>query len=97
MKNVLITGAAVGIGKEVVTFFAKNNYNIVFSYLTNEKKAEELKYDVEKNYNVKIYSIKCDITNEKEVINMIKFTNDKLGGIDILINNASYYVIILMI
>ena len=91
MKNVLITGAAVGIGKEIVKFFAKNNYNIVFSYLTNDKKAEELKNYVKENYDISIYSIKCDITNENEIIDMIKFTNDKLGSIDILINNAAYY------
>ena len=91
MKNVLITGAAIGIGRELVLYFAKNNCNIVFSYLTNDKKAKELINYVKENYDVSIFAIKCDITKEEEIISMINFTKEKLGSIDILINNAAYY------
>jgi NADP+-dependent farnesol dehydrogenase len=37
----------------------------------------------------KLYAVKCDITNESEVLTAFKWVKDKLGGVDILINNAA--------
>lgn len=90
-KTVLITGASKGIGKATAIEFAKNGYDIAISYLTSEKEASELKNTVEKLYNVKVLTIKVDISNEKDVINMVSEVKDKFGKIDVLINNAAYY------
>jgi NAD(P)-dependent dehydrogenase (short-subunit alcohol dehydrogenase family) len=37
----------------------------------------------------KLYAVKCDITNESEVLAAFKWVKDNLGGVDILINNAA--------
>jgi NAD(P)-dependent dehydrogenase (short-subunit alcohol dehydrogenase family) len=39
--------------------------------------------------NGKLYPVKCDISNESEVLAAFKWVKDKLGGVDILINNAA--------
>jgi hypothetical protein len=36
----------------------------------------------------KLYAVKCDISNESEVLAAFKGVKDNLGGVDILINNA---------
>lgn len=79
MKKVLITGAAKGIGKELVKVFHKNNYEVIFTYLNSIEEALKL----EKELGVK--AIKCDITNEEDIKKLLE-----LEHIDILINNAAY-------
>jgi NAD(P)-dependent dehydrogenase (short-subunit alcohol dehydrogenase family) len=37
----------------------------------------------------KLYPVKCDISNESEVLAAFKWVKDNLGGVDILINNAA--------
>jgi len=90
-KTVLVTGSAKGIGKESIIRFAKEGYNVVINYLNSKDKALELKKLVEKTYGVKALVIKTDISNEKDVINMVKEIKDEFSKIDVLINNAAYY------
>ena len=85
----LVTGSAKNLGKEIILEFAKNNYDVVINYLTSELEARELKEYIEKTYNVKALAIKCDITKENEVENMIKKIITELGSIDVLVNNAA--------
>jgi NAD(P)-dependent dehydrogenase (short-subunit alcohol dehydrogenase family) len=37
----------------------------------------------------KLYGVKCDVSNEAEVLAAFKWVKDNLGGVDILINNAA--------
>jgi 3-oxoacyl-[acyl-carrier protein] reductase len=89
-KVVLVTGSSKGIGRELINYFAKNNYNVVITYLTNKEKALNLKKYVEEQYNIKALCIKLDVTNETEIKNVIKKVINEFGKIDILINNAAY-------
>lgn len=89
-KTVLVTGSAKGIGKELIIKFAKKGYNVVINYLSSKEEALKLKKLVEKEYDVKALAIKADISNEDEVINMVKEIKDKFSKIDVLINNAAY-------
>ncbi|HOO68277.1 MAG TPA: SDR family oxidoreductase [Bacilli bacterium] len=88
-KVVLVTGSSIGIGKATIIEFASHGYNVVINYLTNEEKANELKKYVEDNYNVKALCIKCDVSNEYDVLNMISEIESEFGKVDVLINNAA--------
>lgn len=88
-KVVLITGGAKGIGKAIALELAKNHYDIVINYLTSEEEAIKLKETIIKEYGVKCLVIKADISLEDEVDQMITTIENKLGGVDILINNAA--------
>ena len=85
----LVTGSAKNLGKEIVLEFAKNNYDVVINYFTSESEAIELASYIENEYKVKALPIKCDITKEDEVKNMINEIISKLGSIDVLVNNAA--------
>ena len=87
-KVVLITGASRGIGAATAKEFAKNNYSIVINYNSSYQEAENLKKELETNYKVKVLTIKCDVSKEEEVKNMVEKTVNELGNIDVLINNA---------
>ena len=86
MKTVLVTGASSGIGREVVRLFAKNNYNVVITYNSDKKCALELESEVNSGNNTLV--LKCDISNEEDIIKMVNSVRDKFNSIDVLVNNA---------
>lgn len=88
-KVVLITGAANGIGKAIAIELAKNNYDIVINYFSSEEKALKLQKEIIDNYHVNCLAIKTDVSKENEVDQMVKKIEDKLKGVDILINNSA--------
>lgn len=88
-KVVLITGGARGIGKAIALELGKQGYDIVINYLSSKKEAEILKDKIIKDYGVRCIAIQCDVSKEYEVDKMISTIEAKLGGVDILINNAA--------
>ena len=88
-KVALVTGGAKGIGAAIVKELAAKKYDVVINYLTSKQEAEFLANDLSKKFGITVLSYKCDVSNEKEVDEMIKFIESKLGGVDILINNAA--------
>lgn len=88
-KVVLVTGGAKGIGKAIALELAKNNYDIVINYLTSEVEAFELQKQIIDEYKVNCLAIKADVSKENEVDKMIIDIENKLGGVDVLINNAA--------
>lgn len=83
---ILITGAARGIGFEMGKTFAKNGARVVLTDVDEsavKKSASELQ---ESGYDAS--GLKCNVTNESEIIEMINNTVSTYGRIDCLINNA---------
>ncbi len=87
-KVVLITGGSKGIGKSTCIKFASMGYNVVFNYNTSLDDALKLSNDIKNNYNVDCLAIKCDLSNEKEIMNMVEIVKSKYNNIDVLVNNA---------
>lgn len=91
MKNkvVLITGGAKGIGKAIALKLAENNYDIVINYHTSKDEAFELQKNIIDEYKVNCLVYQADVSKEDEVNSMVLDIENKLGGVDILINNAA--------
>ena len=87
-KVVLITGGACGIGRAIALELAKNHYDIVINYLTSRQAAEALKEQIIHEYGVRCLAVCADICDADQVDRMAAEIEEKLGGIDILINNA---------
>lgn len=90
MKNLvaLITGSSRGIGKSIAIEFAKANVNVVINYKENEREAIKLTEHIKDTYKVDAIALKCDVSKEDEVYEMVNKITDYFGGIDILVNNA---------
>ena len=89
-KNLLITGGATRIGKEIAIHFSKKGWNVAIHYFKSSSKAKNLKKIVEENA-VKAALIKADLKNTKQVEKIISVAKKKLGTIDCLINNAALF------
>ena len=81
-KKVLITGATGGIGNCIVKKFDELGAKIVASG-TNENKLKNLK-----NKFSNIHSEKFKLDDHDKIENFINLVEQKLDGLDILINNA---------
>lgn len=88
-KVVLVTGSNRGIGRSTIIEFAKAGLDVVINYCHHKEEAYELKDYVESNFNVRCLVVKCDVSKEDEVIEMINEIVDYFGSLDILVNNAS--------
>ena len=82
MKCALITGGSRGIGAELVRAFAREGYNVAFTYNRSENEASVL------SRQTGALAIRADSAVEQDVIHAVRETLDKLGKIDCLINNA---------
>ena len=89
-KVAVISGASKGIGKQLVIELSKIGYDIFFTYNTSKKEAILLRDNIQKKYNVNVYTQKCDNTNIDDILNLKKSILEKYDHIDLLINNASY-------
>jgi len=86
-KVILITGATGGIGERIVLEFSRKNNTVIIIYKNNYKKAEELLKRVLSNgTNCEIKRV--DVKNEKEIKDLMAEVRNKLGRVDVLINNA---------
>jgi 3-oxoacyl-[acyl-carrier protein] reductase len=81
-KKILVTGATGGIGDSIVKKFLSLDASVLGTG-TNNEKLEALK----KNYP-KIETVKFDISEHEKIDEFIENVFSKLGGLDILINNA---------
>jgi 2-keto-3-deoxy-L-fuconate dehydrogenase len=81
-KKAVITGGGSGIGKAIAVLFAKLGAEVHLIELTEE--TAKASVDEIKAAGGKVFSYACNVANRGEVITAF----DKIGKINILINNA---------
>jgi len=85
-KVALVTGGGQGLGQGIVKRLAEEGCNVAVVDL-NEENAKKVAEDV-KALGRRAIALKADVTNWDQVQNMVKETIDKLGSLDIAVNNA---------
>lgn len=88
-KNALITGGDSGIGRAVAIAFAKEGANVAIVYLDEEEDADA-KQTIEliEKYGVEAYKLRIDISEEEHCEQLVDQVIDKMGHLNILVNNA---------
>lgn len=84
----IITGGAGLIGTAHCRICAQNGAKVIIVELDFEKAKKVAKNLTKETGNKNIYPIKCDISNEKEVVKTFKDIVKKFGRVDVLVNNA---------
>ena len=83
-RHVVVTGAAGGIGTEIVKQFLNEGARVTASYHSKKRDLEKLIDDYQ-NY---LILCKADLTREADVKNLFDFANSKYARVDILVSNA---------
>ena len=86
-KTALVTAASKGLGKAVATQLALEGVNVVICS-RNLESLQKAKSEIEEKANIKVSIISCDVTDEKQVQQMIDSIKEEFGTIDILVTNA---------
>jgi NAD(P)-dependent dehydrogenase (short-subunit alcohol dehydrogenase family) len=89
-RTVLVTGAAKRLGRAIALAAAENGANVAITYRESEREARSVVAELAR-YGVEALAVRCDVTDEKSVREMVKEVASELGGIDILVNNAANY------
>ena len=89
-KVALVTGGGSGIGFGISCGLAKAGASVCFNQRSIEKINKSLQ-EFEKE-GIKAYGYVCDVTDEKQVNDLVKQINNDLGPIDILVNNAGMII-----
>ncbi|PID62138.1 MAG: 3-oxoacyl-[acyl-carrier-protein] reductase [Ignavibacteriae bacterium] len=92
-KRAIVTGGTRGIGKAIVKELAARNCcgvlfsDVAFIYNSCDECAAEIEKEID-SANTKIYGFKADASSFEDAQATIDQAIEKLGGVDILINNA---------
>lgn len=89
-KVVLISGASGGMGEAIVRQLAKDGCNLSL-FARREEKLKKITEEISKNKIRCIYK-KCDVTNNKDVENAVKYTYEEFKRIDIAFLNAGVLI-----
>lgn len=78
----MITGGTRGIGKSIAELFLKKGYRVCATYSRDEKSAEQTAA-----LGIEVY--RADVSVESEVVGLF----EKIGKVDVLVNNAGVSLI----
>ena len=85
----LITGGDSGIGRAVSIAFAREGADVVISYLSEDKDAQDTARFVT-DAGRRALAIPGDISDEAHCRQLVQRTVDEFGRIDLLVNNAAF-------
>lgn len=83
----LVTGASSGIGAGVAKALAAEGAAVVVNFSSSPGKAEKVLAEI-KEAGGEGFTIRADVSKEKDVLSMYQETFKRYGTVDILVNNA---------
>ena len=92
-QTVIVTGGGTGIGLAIVKAYLDLGANVVICGRREailEKSVKSL-IKIEEEYQDRLFSVKADMSDDKQVINLFKRAKENFSSINILINNAGVW------
>ena len=89
-KRIIITGGANGIGKATVARFAREGATIVLTDVDGSA-AKAATRQIAEETGATIYPFAADVSVKADDLATIQYTLEKMGGMDVLVNNAGIY------
>ena len=89
-RKIIITGGATRIGAAIAEKLSGPNKEIAIHYNQSKSKAERLKKTLQK-FGTTVHLVKGDLSKERDIHKIVKFSKSKMKFFDCLINNASLF------
>jgi glucose 1-dehydrogenase len=97
-KNVLVTGGTSGIGQAIAVRFAECGANVAINYLRAPDEAKDTEEKVHtclanvRQTGVRDVLVQGDVSKEEDVVAMFEDAVEKLGSLEVLVNNAGIQI-----
>jgi NAD(P)-dependent dehydrogenase (short-subunit alcohol dehydrogenase family) len=83
----IVTGAAQGIGRAIAARLADEGANVVIADVQAEA-AEATATALDGDAAGDVVAVECDVSSLEVVRSMVETTEERFGGVDVLVNNA---------
>jgi 3-oxoacyl-[acyl-carrier protein] reductase len=90
-KVAVVTGASRGIGRAVAERLGRDGARVVVNYVQNSGKAQEVVEAVQASGSQAV-AVQADIGRVKDARRLFQAAEERFGGVDVVINNASVSV-----
>ncbi|HET7371576.1 MAG TPA: SDR family NAD(P)-dependent oxidoreductase [Gammaproteobacteria bacterium] len=87
-QHVLITGASRGIGRAIAMAFAAEGARVAVHYRSNAKAADDTLAALPGSGHI---NIAADVSDPADCERLVREATERLGGLDVLINNAGIF------
>ncbi len=84
----IITGSSSGIGRGTAFLLAKDGYDICITYLDEEDEARSIQDYIQEEIGASCHILHLDVSKTDTLHPFIKEATKRLGGLDLLVNNA---------
>ncbi len=87
-KSALVTGSTSGIGLAIARALAGGGANIILNGLGHPDEIQRTRSGIESEFGVKAHYSDADMTKPDQIAAMVREAEQRLGSVDVLVNNA---------
>ena len=87
-STAVVTGGSRGIGRAIVERLCRDGAHVVFTYATRTEAADEVVRLIRAGGGT-VWALRQDLAEPEGAERMMEAAEDRLGGLDILVNNAA--------
>jgi 3-oxoacyl-[acyl-carrier protein] reductase/pteridine reductase len=89
-KSALVTGGARRIGREIALALASEGADVAITFLKSGREAQETARAIE-SLGVRGVALECDVRSESSVCAAVAGAVERLGQLDVVVNNAGVF------
>jgi len=87
-RAIIVTGASRGIGAATARLLGAQGYPVAVNFVKNEDVASSVVHDIISGGG-KAVTIRADVSKESEILRLFEISDDELGPLGGLVNNAA--------
>ncbi len=88
-KVAVVTGGSHGLGKAICLALAAEGAKVAVNYWRNPEKATAVVDQIGDCFGVETLAVRGDVADENDVEEMFRLAEERLGPVDVLVNNAA--------